>query len=61
MDIQYMVLGSALKFLGDKELMSCLGGNTNVAWALSRSKLNPHLLIKLSKSHCTFGKWQEGK
>lgn len=28
----------------------------NVAWALSRSKLNAHLVGKLSKSHCTFGK-----
>lgn len=37
------------------------GRNTNVARALSRSKLNPHLLVKLSKSNCTFGKWNEEK
>lgn len=32
------------------------GGKKKVAWALSRSKLYPHLLVKLSKSLCTFGK-----
>lgn len=32
------------------------GGNKNVAWVLSRSELNPRLIVKLSKSHCTFGK-----
>lgn len=36
-------------------------GDKNVAGALTRSKLNPRLIVKLSMSHCTFGKWHEEK